>query len=303
MNTLESHNTQVMSEVEEVCAKFVIDTTDVPFVLHNITQVGQEYALSLWIKADTSGSVIINGVPINVTTAWARHIFTFTATDVNVNFIFTTLGNYYIYHPKLEIGNKATDWTPNPDDMASNEDVSEAVNNAKDDIGKRLEQVSLIIDDINNQISTLVSGENGETQLVQTDTGWTFNIKSVNDAVQKIREDLGDLTNITGSTSNAVDDLKKSVTKLDETAAYVRIVEYETEPCIELGKESNDYRVLITNTRIMFMKGNDNPTYIDTTGLVTENITINSELRQGGNWLWKKRASGNYGLQWKAVTS
>ena len=51
MNTLESHVTEFTSETEETCARFNIDDRTVPFVLHNITVVNQEYTLSLWIKS------------------------------------------------------------------------------------------------------------------------------------------------------------------------------------------------------------------------------------------------------------
>lgn len=59
---------------------------------------------------------------IPVTTAWTRHVFTYIATGRNLNFLFKDTGVYYIYRPKLEIGNTASDWTAHPsDDFVLNE--------------------------------------------------------------------------------------------------------------------------------------------------------------------------------------
>lgn len=304
MNTLESSLFNSPFGTEEECAKFIIDDVDRKFVLRRTTTPNNEYTLSMWIFADVDAKVWTNGGTFTLTNnQWTRCVVTFIAPSDNCSLAFEKPGTYYIYHAMLELGNHATDWTPNPDDMASEKSMNQALNDAKDELDTRISEVSLLVDSINGQISSLVSGENGETQLVQTETGWTFNIKSVNDAMGKLSKTLDDLNTATGSTDKTVSELNESVNKLQETSSYVRIVEYENEPCIELGKESNEYTVMITNTRVMFRQGNDTPTYIDTSGLVTQNITIENELRHGGNWILKKRANGNYGLQWKEVGS
>ena len=77
---------------------------------------------------------------------------------------------------------------------------------------------------------------------------------------------------------------------------------YEDEPCIELGESDSDFKLLITNTRIMFREGPDTPTYINTSGLVTKNIEVEEEVRQGG-FVWRIHGNGNLGLIWKGVDS
>jgi uncharacterized protein YukE len=270
----------------------------------------------MWIFADVDTKVWTNGGKFTLNkNEWTRCVSTFTAVSDNCSIVFGAPGTYYIYHPQLELGNHATDWSPNPDDMASNDDMNKAVDDAKKEINESIAEVSLLVDRIKGTIESLVSGENGETQLVQTENGWTFNIKSVNEAMEQLSNDLGDLNDATGDTNKTVSELNESVNKLQETSSYVRIVEYTyendagetiTEPCIELGKEANEYRVLITNTSIMFRQGIDAPTKIDTSGLVTQNITVQSEIRHTsdehrGYWIWKARYNGNYGLQCKAV--
>lgn len=70
------------------------------------------------------------------------------------------------------------------------------------------------------------------------------------------------------------------------------------EPCIELGEGDSDFKLMITNTRIMFKDGHTVPTYINTRGLVTKNIEVKGDFNHSG-FVWAKRANGNYGLSWK----
>lgn len=119
MNTIESISVVSPNNKSENCAKFVIDTTTVAFRLSNITTSNTEYTLSLWTKSDSSGAVTILNNSISTTSSWQKKIITFTASDTDITFLFTQTGNYYIYHPKLEKGNKATDWSPNPNDIDS----------------------------------------------------------------------------------------------------------------------------------------------------------------------------------------
>ena len=86
---------------------------------------------------------------------------------------------------------------------------------------------------------------------------------------------------------------------------------YQDEPCIELGESDSDFKLLITNTRIMFMNGENELTYINTNGLVTKSIEVENEIKMDtpkdatvkGQWVWKVRANGNLGLMWKEVSS
>lgn len=218
---------------------------------------------------------------------------------------FSTNSILYMANPSLNISSKTVDWTPAPEDMATDQrvnDVQATVEQMDKDIEDRFEKAESIIRQLSNCIDMLVIDANGTTLLEQTSEGWTFSLSDLNTSISTVSTDLAALETSTGSTADTVSALEKAVDSLEKTAEYVRIGTYESEPCIELGKSGSEFRLMITNTRIMFMKGDDIPTYIDTTGLVTQNITIEHELRQG-EWIWKRRANGNYGLQWKEVTS
>ena len=301
MNLLESCSILDPFGVSSECGKFIIDDTTNPFILHDITFPDREYTLSLHIKSDAAGSVTICENTYNTSTEWLRVVLTFTATQNDLYFNFVTTGTYYIYHPQLEAGNKATDWSPAPEDLATGEDVK-YLQEGIDDANERITVSESLIQQLSNCISMLVRDENGESLMTQTSDGWTFSMGEINAAMSSLSESLDELQKLTGDTEATVEALAGAVGNLEDTLEYVRITTYADLPCIELGESDSDFKLIITNKFIAFTHGGDIPTYIDTTGLVTQNITIESdgELRHGA-WVWKQRANLNYGLQWTGV--
>lgn len=95
-----------------------------------------QYQIGLYTLNETSVSWIANkGTKTSIANGWIKTFHTFTIpSDVDHIIIYFRSGNdfalytheYYIRHPKLEKGNKATDWTPAPED----------VDNAIDDAAK-----------------------------------------------------------------------------------------------------------------------------------------------------------------------
>lgn len=95
---------------------------------------------------------------------------------------------------------------------------------------------------------------------------------------------------------------QKSLADLGLIGEYVKIGTYEGEPCIELGELDSDFKLVITNTRIMFMEGTSVPAYISNQSLFIRKAVIEEELQQGG-FVWKVRSNGNMGLVWKGVNN
>lgn len=197
---------------------------------------------------------------------------------------------------KVEKGTKPTDWTPAPEDLATTEEMENAVSGIND-TNERVTVAESLIQQLSDCISMLITDGNGTSLMEQTENGWTFSMAQMNSAMSSLSNSLQDLLNETDDTKAIVSVLESAVADLEETAEYVRIKTYEDEPCIELGESDSNFKLMITNTRIMFMEGNNTPTYINTNGLVTENLTVNGEIHHG-NWVWKQRSNGNYGLQW-----
>lgn len=100
----------------------------------------------------------------------------------------------------------------------------------------------------------------------------------------------------------SVDGSQHSLSEFGALGNYVRISTYEDEPCIELGQEGTDFKMVITNKRILFMEGADTPAYMTNQSLHITKAVIEEELKQGG-FLWQARANGNLGLVWKGVTT
>ena len=176
-------------------------------------------------------------------------------------------------------------------------DVSEAANSANE----RVTTAESLIQQLSNCIAMLVTDENGESLMTQTENGWTFSMKETSEAVSSLTSLLETLQRETGSTQATVSALVQAVTDHGETLEYVTVTTYEDEPCIELGESDSDFKLLITNTRIMFMNGSNIPTYINTNGLVTQNIEVKGEIVQGG-YVMLNTADGGWGLLWKGVS-
>ena len=119
MNNLSVATIRSPSGINEECALFEIDDTYTPFVLHNITQTGQQYTLSLYVCSESPGSITTSGITMETNLEWKQYIAIFTAENSDVPIYFGATGKYYVYYSQLEIGNKATDWTPAPEDTES----------------------------------------------------------------------------------------------------------------------------------------------------------------------------------------
>lgn len=205
------------------------------------------------------------------------------------------------WHPKIELGNSPTDWTPAPEDMATSTDVG-AVESSVEANQQRLTDAEALLELLSESISMLVTDGSGASLMKQTDNGWTFSTGNLQDAVNRASEALDTLTNDVGDVHNTIDILKEAVRDLGTLADYVKIGTYESEPCIELGESDSEFKLLITNTRIMFKEGTGTPAYFTNQSMHIKKAVIEEELQQGG-FVWKARANGNLGLVWKGVTS
>lgn len=169
-------------------------------------------------------------------------------------------------------------------------------------VEERVTTAETLIEQLSDCIAVLVTDANGESLMTQTDEGWTFSTAHIQSIVDTTSEGLDSLTNEMGDVNATVDALQQAVTDLGILNDYVKIGTYESEPCIELGETDSDFKLLITNTRIMFMEGTGVPAYINNQSLYIKKAIIEEELQQG-EFVWKVRSNGNLGLVWKGVTS
>lgn len=289
-----------------------------------VETVGETYTISFWAKSPNGSTPLYiynqNGKPryfyfpsTLITDAlgsdWEYFTHTFTNTDMGASYTGADYNRLEIYAPskmgvlikkiKVENGNKATDWTPAPEDMATGNDI-DAVHTSLDDTGERVSNAETLIQQLSDKILNLVKDADGNSLVVQDGDSWTFSTGQIQSSLDSISEDLSSLVEDMGGVNNAVDGLQQSVEDLELLNNYVKIGNYENEPCIELGKIDSDFRLLITNTRIMFMEGSNIPAYINNQSLHIKKAVIEEELQQG-EFIWKARRNGNLGLMWKGV--
>lgn len=214
MNTLESSLITSPTGTEEECALFKIDTVSNPFVFSNITTVGEQYTLTIWVKSTASKTLVAAGTTVAVTTEWKKHIVTFVADSANMLFQFQNTGNYYIYHAKLELGNISTDWTPAPEDSG---DELSSVNQELQIIRESVSQLSVNADGITETVSKTETAVNSLTGEVESTRQELSEVKQTSDQftveLQKITDDGVDkITTKTGFTFN---EEGLSITKTD----------------------------------------------------------------------------------------
>lgn len=241
---------------------------------------------------------------VSITTEWKRYWVKWTQTpaDSVKNIIIGrnfTENDIYIRAVKLEVGNIPTDWTLAPEDMAT-ADALETVESITESIESRVATSESLIQQLSDSISTLVTDGNGESLMVQTANGWTFSTGNIQNIAENTSENLDILTNEMGDVNAAVDVLKQAVSDLGILNEYVKIGTYENEPCVEIGEIDSDFKLVITNTRILFMEGTGVPAYLNNQSLFVNKAVIEEELHQG-DFVWKVRNNGNLGLIWKGA--
>nr|DAO53489.1 MAG TPA: tail protein [Caudoviricetes sp.] len=201
---------------------------------------------------------------------------------------------------KLEKGNKATDWSPAPEDMATSEDVNNAQDSADDALNK-VSQAVIDIDALNKSISHLVTDDKGGSLMTQGPDGWTFNIGAITNTLEDASEKIEELSGSVGGLDDTLNKLEALANDLGEKTAYIVMTTDEKgQPCIELGKQDNEFKVRITNTSVDFMQGSEKIAYISNQSLYIQKAVIKDELQigEGTGFIWKRRSNGNMGLRW-----
>lgn len=313
-----SHGVTISIESDptyDTCLKMV--STDVgsstqrvyPSTTENFIHDGGTYALSFYAKADAPTSIQTNvggssGVDVNhqLTTSWQRFTHVYSAHSGSLTFwpneANTTI---YLTRVKMERGDKPTDWTPAIEDMATSEEVEKAQSSA-DKAQEKADEAKALIAQLADSISMLVTDGNGTSLMTQTEDGWTFSTADIQAVVNATSEGLDNLTKDLGDTNSVVTVLQQAIDDLGIIAEYVKITTYEDEPCIELGEGDSEFKLRITNTRMMFTEGSSVLAYFNNQSLHIKKAVVEEELQQGG-FVWKTRSNGNLGLIWKGGNS
>ena len=199
---------------------------------------------------------------------------------------------------KVEIGSTATDWTPAPEDMATAGDVTQIQDNITD-INLQL-GATVTIDALNQTISQLVVGEDGQSMMTQTEDGFQFDFSSFQGQIQNALDTATDVAGEYSQVASDIDSLKESTSYLNELNSYIAMGDTEGTPYIELGQQDGDFKVRITNTEMAFMQGTDKIAYITNNQLYIQSSVVTDEMKIGATdgFIWKRRGNGHMGLRW-----
>ena len=246
-----------------------------------------------------SRSLLDNGTSHVLSTTWKRYtgIITSTATVPDETISFSTSPNgvpIAVANIKLEKGNKATDWTPAPEDIDNRFDAAET----------RITQAETSIETTNNQIALKASTEtvteigNRANQLDKALSDALTTIKQNSDAIATLtaRDFKVEFTTLTNQLTQLNGDLtsyKKEVGNWMRFDAGGNLVLGATR---EEGQDA--YELKLTKSRISFMLNDVEVAYISNNELYITNSTVVQNLKIG-RFVWEVRGNGNLGLVWR----
>ena len=164
---------------------------------------------------------------------------------------------------------------------------------------ERLAQAESTIELLSNMIANLVTDENGGSLMTQTPDGWTFNMSSISGNLNAIKDAMTNMENDHAESNSALDKLTDLVNNVANKTAYITMsTDDNGDPCIELGKSDNVFKVRITNTAIDFLEGSTKIAYANNNTFYSETIIVKKQLQigEGPGFVWRTRANGNMGL-------
>lgn len=231
--------------------------------------------------------------PVNTGTGtWHYQKWTFI-TDTKLNtatssgmyiFMRDFTGDVYFSNFKLEKGNKPTDWSPAPEEMATADslaDVNSSLTDATNDLQNNINSTNKNLQDIQNsqnEVYEIISENKTQiSSLTQRAEGFTMDFKTVNETVKQINNQF--------------------VTERDERYKYIKFIDGE----IWLGKEvpigEDDFKLVIKNDRISFLQNKAEVAYMSNNKLYVTDIHVTNSL-QLGRFIFSARSNGNVGIRW-----
>ena len=150
--------------------------------------------------------------------------------------------------------------------------------------------------------SEVKDSEGNTTRGIYLDTDGQVNIGDATNYIKYVQNDDGtySLAISAKDITYALNGAQHSLSELGNIGNYVKIGTYENEACIELGSKDSDFKLIITNTQILFMEGSIVPAYMTNQSLHIRKAVIEEEMRLG-QFVWQIRPNGNMGLIWQDV--
>ena len=243
-NTLESCMISSPYNKTEECAKLVITDPSSRFILRDIMNIGNTYTYSMWVSSETDSTATAGGETFHTSEIWMKCVVTFSANSEDFTLMFGGAGTYYIYHPQLELGNKATDYTTAPEDT---EDAIDVLN-------KSTTELRLRADGMDVTITQVQEGLQGEIDVFKKYFDFTTDGLIIGDSEsnEKVRLDNDEMVFTVGDEESLIINPEYGVftPKLSVTEEF-RIMGY-TLSLDESGNLNCDYTGI--NMPIMILK-------------------------------------------------
>ena len=212
------------------------------------------------------------------------HTFTKTVDTIDSVLIYAgisgnTRGNgIIIRNAKIERGNKATDWTPAPEDVDlsisdTRDSLQDSINNAQE----TADQAITSSEDAKNKFNDLNEIVQGSvtkiTELEQSVDGWSFDFEEL---VKTVSDMDGQISN-----------------EIYERLKYIRFVDGN----IILGNTESPINLVISNDRISFEQNGVEIAYISDSQLYITEANVKDSLVLG-NFAFVPRDNGNLSFKW-----
>lgn len=192
-------------------------------------------------------------------------------------------GRYRWRRIKVVKGNKATDWTPAPEDMATNEDLNGTIKDVND-INGALEQIGTDISDLNDNLGSLdEKTDQLNTTITDKIAEWDYDKEQTTLAIEGVKE--------------TADDLKEKI-----EARFRFGMDDNGNALIGLGSSESAFTADFTNEELSFSENNVKVAWINGHTLFIDaaeikNAKIEQDLRFGG-YAFVNRSNGNLSLKW-----
>ena len=203
-------------------------------------------------------------------------------------------GKFRVRNIKVEKGNKATDWTPAPEDIDNRFDAAET----------RITQAETSIETTSNQVALKASTEtvteigNRANQLDKALSDALITINKNSEAIASLtaRDFKVEFTTLTNQLTQLNGDL---TSYKKEVGNWMR---FDADGNLVLGATrtagQDAYELKLTKNRISFMLNDDEVAYISNNELYITNSTVVQNLKIG-RFVWEVRGNGNLGLVWR----
>lgn len=252
---------------------------------------------------DSEGTSTSQKFPITnlqATNQWGRYVGQLTNIDPSITNIYVHFvkqqsnGSLKYRHPKLEIGDKVSDYSLAPEDLIS------SIEDVQNNVDRNYEQSVADLKVLQDRIDSIVVTDESGSQVIQTADGVRWNLTQMQQVVNNALDSAATANENAENAQTSADQLKDQVNDISQKTAYMEIVQQEDgNPCLELGSSDNDFKVRLTNTSLGFYQGTLRVAYISNQALYIETAIIKSSLQFGetSGFVWKLRENGNFGLQ------